>query len=210
MRALLRVTVWVSSRDFGQDLYTISAPHFYERDLSLDRVELALDDWYLGRGPFARHGPKCSTILTCEPVFAHERQGRPNRANVSMEQSYRVDAIDAVPHLNMLVRWAICSKIAISGLEEEARREAFATRRTVFGLLVHLMDARYQYDVAETGAMLHSAWRLHSARAVIKFAMQALVRAANFAGGSAILHLLIQTNYILISIEYDFLESHRL
>ena len=123
-----------------------------------------LDDWCLGRGRFARHGPKCSTILTREPVFVRERGGWPDRTNVSMEQSYCVDAIDAVAHLNMLVRWAICSKIAISGLEEEARREAFATRRTVFSLLVHLMDARYQYDVAETGAMLHPAWRLHSAR----------------------------------------------
>ena len=36
------------------------------------------------------------------------------------------------------------------------------------------MDARYQYDVAETGAMLHPAWRLHSARAVIKFAQENL------------------------------------
>ena len=97
-----------------------------------------------------------------------------NVINVSMEQTYVVDAIDAVAHLNMLVRWAICSTIAISELEEEARREAFATRRTVFGLLVYLMDARYQYDVAETGAMLHPAWRLHSARAVIKFAQENL------------------------------------
>ena len=97
-----------------------------------------------------------------------------NVINVSMEQTYVVDAIDAVAHLNMLVRWAICSTIAISELEEEARREAFATRRTVFALLVHLMDVRYQYDVAETGAMLHSAWRLHSARAVIMFAQENL------------------------------------
>ena len=171
------IDVWATDQGPHQGSsprYSVSAPGFYGYRISLDRVQDVLDDWCLGRGPFARHGPKCSTILTCEPVFAYERQGRPNRANVSMEQTYVVDAIDAVAHLNMLVRWAICSTIAISELEEEARREAFATRRTVFGLLVYLMDARYQYDVAETGAMLHPAWRLHSARAVIKFAQENL------------------------------------
>ena len=29
-----------------------------------------------------------------------------------------------------------------------------------------------EYDMAETGAMLHPAWRLHLARAVIKFAQE--------------------------------------
>ena len=93
------IDVWATDQGPHQGSsprYSVSAPGFYGYRISLDRVQDVLDDWYFGRGPFTRHGPKCSTILTREPVFAYERQGRPNRANVTMEQSYRVDAIEFV------------------------------------------------------------------------------------------------------------------
>ena len=102
------IDVWATDQGPHQGSsprYSVSAPGFYGYRISLDRVQDVLDDWCLGRGPFARHGPKCSTILTCEPVFAYERQGRPNRANVSMEQK----AV-AAPHLQQgskkLLQWA--------------------------------------------------------------------------------------------------------
>jgi len=170
------IDVWVSRSGSctHQDLYSISVLHIHESYLLFDRVQDILDEWYLGVDRFARFGPMCRLYPTYEPVFAYERSGLPNRANVSMEQSYRVNARDAAEQLSKLCRWAFFSKIAISEREEDAEREAFATHRTVMGLLVHLMDPHYQHDAAETGAMRHATWRLHSARAVIDFVQENL------------------------------------